>query len=84
MGHPGDTRRRGGCLIFLTEFKALLIKMLLLTKRKRTQTIVMLLLATHSVLERTPHAMLLKSESNTAEVSCTIADSFPEKISIHS
>ena len=68
MGDPGDTRRRGGCLIFLTEFKALLIKMLLLTKRKRTQTIVeillaylfvVLLLAMRSVLERTYQKPLL-------------------------
>lgn len=38
-------QRRGGCMKFLAEYWALFIKMLLLTKRKRTQTIVECLLA---------------------------------------
>ena len=41
-----ETRtRRGGCMKFFGEFWALFVKMLLLTKRKRTQTIVEFLLA---------------------------------------
>ena len=38
-------RRRGGCMKFCGEYWALFVKMLLLTKRKRTQTIVEFLLA---------------------------------------
>lgn len=38
-------RERGGCMKFLGEYWALFVKMLLLTKRKRTQTIVEILLA---------------------------------------
>ncbi len=38
-------KRRGGCTKFFGEYWALFIKMLLLTKRKRTQTIVEFLLA---------------------------------------
>lgn len=38
-------RQRGGCMKFLGEYWALFVKMLLLTKRKRTQTIVEILLA---------------------------------------
>ena len=38
-------KRRGGCMKFLGEYWALFVKMLLLTKRKRTQTIVEFLLA---------------------------------------
>lgn len=38
-------KRRGGCMKFFAEYWALFIKMLLLTKRKRTQTIVECLLA---------------------------------------
>ena len=69
MGADGvsDRRQRGGCLMFLTEFKALLIKMLLLTKRRRAQTIaeiilayvfLALLLAMRSLLDRTYHEPL--------------------------
>ena len=68
MSDRQDRRQRGGCLTFLTEFKALLVKMLLLTKRKRSQTIaeiilayvfVALLLGMRSVLERTYQKPLL-------------------------
>lgn len=37
--------RRGGCMEFIGEYRALLIKMLLLTRRKLSQTIVEILLA---------------------------------------
>lgn len=45
MDLPKGRRPRGGCVKFLGEYWALFIKMLLLTKRKRTQTIVEILLA---------------------------------------
>lgn len=45
MDLPKERRQRGGCMKFLGEYSALFIKMLLLTKRKRTQTIVEFLLA---------------------------------------
>ncbi len=45
MDSSEGRRRRGGCVTFLGEYWALFIKMLLLTKRKRTQTIVEFLLA---------------------------------------
>ena len=57
-----DRRQRSGCLMFFTEFRALLVKMLLLTKRRRAQTIaeiilaylfLALLLAMRSLLDRT-------------------------------
>ncbi|UJR09005.1 hypothetical protein I4U23_013254 [Adineta vaga] len=40
-----DRPRRGGCMKFLGEYRALLVKMLLLTKRKRGQTIAEFILA---------------------------------------
>jgi hypothetical protein len=45
MDQPEGRRRHGGCMKFLGEFWALFIKMLLLTKRKRSQTIIEILLA---------------------------------------
>ncbi len=45
MDPSNDRPRRGGCVKFLGEYRALLIKMLLLTKRKRGQTIVEFFLA---------------------------------------
>ncbi len=45
MDLPAGRKRRGGCMKFLGEYWALFIKMLLLTKRKRTQTIIEFLLA---------------------------------------
>ena len=38
-------RRRGGCMAFIEEYWALLVKMLLLTKRNRYQTIAEFVLA---------------------------------------
>lgn len=45
MESPNDRPKRNGCLKFLGEYWALFIKMLILTKRKRVQTIVEILLA---------------------------------------
>jgi hypothetical protein len=45
MDLPAGRKRRGGCVKFIGEYWALFIKMLLLTKRKRTQTIIEFLLA---------------------------------------
>jgi len=45
MDLPEGRRRQGGFVKFLGEYWALFIKMLLLTKRKRNQTIIEFLLA---------------------------------------
>ncbi len=45
MDSTAGRKRRGGCMKFFGEYWALFIKMLLLTKRKRTQTIIEFLLA---------------------------------------
>ena len=45
MESQRDRPRRNGCLKFLGEYRALLVKMLILTKRKRGQTIAEFLLA---------------------------------------
>jgi hypothetical protein len=45
MDQPTGRKRRRGCMKFLGEYWALLVKMLILTKRKRSQTIVEFLLA---------------------------------------
>lgn len=45
MDSKESPRKRGGCMKFLGEYWALIIKMLLLTKRNRGQTIAEIILA---------------------------------------